>query len=86
MSKTLAPALRIGWHVVPPELVEPVRRGKLLLDRQTDRIQQHAFADLLTWLNAGRIGVPLRPLRVVDRRTHGWMEFASPAPFQRAGD
>jgi GntR family transcriptional regulator/MocR family aminotransferase len=43
-SKTLAPALRLGWLALPPRLVEPVARGKMLADRGTDRVTQHAFA------------------------------------------
>jgi GntR family transcriptional regulator / MocR family aminotransferase len=46
-SKTLAPALRIGWLVVPPSLLEAVIHEKLLADRGTARIEQHAFADFL---------------------------------------
>ena len=46
-SKTLAPALRIGWLVVPPRLLEAVTREKLLADRGTSRIEQHALADFL---------------------------------------
>ncbi len=46
-SKTLAPALRIGWLVVPPSLLQAVVHEKLLADRGTARIEQHAFADFL---------------------------------------
>jgi GntR family transcriptional regulator/MocR family aminotransferase len=46
-SKTLAPALRLGWLVVPPRLVDRVAREKRLADRGTARIEQHAFADFL---------------------------------------
>jgi GntR family transcriptional regulator/MocR family aminotransferase len=46
-SKILAPALRLGWLAVPPRLVEPVSRGKMLADRGTDRITQLAFAGFL---------------------------------------
>ncbi len=46
-SKTLAPALRIGWLVVPPALLEAVTHEKLLADRGTSRIEQHALADFL---------------------------------------
>ena len=46
-SKTLAPALRIGWLVVPPTLLEAVRREKLLADRGTARIEQYALADFV---------------------------------------
>jgi GntR family transcriptional regulator / MocR family aminotransferase len=59
-SKTLAPALRIGWLVVPPTLLEAVGREKLLADRGTARIEQHAFADFLT---RGELDRHLRRMR-----------------------
>ena len=39
-SKTLAPALRLGWLVVPPRLLARVRDEKLLADLGTARIEQ----------------------------------------------
>jgi GntR family transcriptional regulator/MocR family aminotransferase len=59
-SKTLAPALRIGWLVVPPGLLDAVRHEKLLADRGTARIEQHAFADFLT---RGELDRHLRRMR-----------------------
>lgn len=59
-SKTLAPALRIGWLVIPPPLLEAVSREKLLADRGTARIEQHAFADFLT---RGELDRHLRRMR-----------------------
>jgi GntR family transcriptional regulator / MocR family aminotransferase len=47
LSKTLAPALRLGWLVVPPSILEAVTNEKLLADRGTARIEQLAFADFL---------------------------------------
>jgi GntR family transcriptional regulator/MocR family aminotransferase len=47
LSKTLAPALRLGWLVVPPSLLEAVTEEKLLADRGTARIEQYALADFL---------------------------------------
>ena len=47
-AKTLAPALRLGWLVVPARLVDAVRTEKLLADRGTGRIEQLAFAEFLT--------------------------------------
>jgi GntR family transcriptional regulator / MocR family aminotransferase len=60
VSKTLAPALRLGWLVLPPDLVEPVRREKLLADQGSARIDQHAFADFLA---RGRLDRHLRRMR-----------------------
>ncbi len=59
-SKTLAPALRIGWLVVPPPLLEAVTHEKLLADRGTPRIEQHALADFLT---RGELDRHLRRMR-----------------------
>jgi GntR family transcriptional regulator/MocR family aminotransferase len=47
VSKTLAPALRLGWLVVPSGLVDRVSAEKMLADRGTSRIDQLAFADFL---------------------------------------
>jgi GntR family transcriptional regulator/MocR family aminotransferase len=47
-SKTLAPALRMGWLVVPVELVGPLRFEKRLADRGTAPIDQRAFAEFVT--------------------------------------
>jgi GntR family transcriptional regulator/MocR family aminotransferase len=46
-SKTLAPALRLGWLVVPPALHEAIDREKRLADWGGPRIDQHAFARFL---------------------------------------
>ena len=63
-SKTLAPALRMGWLVVPPALVEEVTHGKVLADRQTSRIDQHAFVGFLV---RGELDRHLRRMRVLYR-------------------
>ncbi len=59
-SKTLAPALRIGWLVVPGALLEAVSREKLLADRGTARIEQYALADFLV---RGELDRHLRRMR-----------------------
>jgi GntR family transcriptional regulator / MocR family aminotransferase len=59
-SKTLAPALRIGWLVVSPSILDAVSHQKLLADRGTARIEQHAFADFLT---RGELDRHLRRMR-----------------------
>jgi GntR family transcriptional regulator / MocR family aminotransferase len=60
-SKTLAPALRLGWLVVPPAMLAAVTEGKLLSDRGTARIEQIAFADFVT---RGELDRHLRRMRV----------------------
>jgi GntR family transcriptional regulator/MocR family aminotransferase len=63
-SKTLAPALRISWLVVPSRLVDAVAREKLLADRGTAHIEQHAFAD---FLRSGELDRHLRRMRALYR-------------------
>jgi GntR family transcriptional regulator/MocR family aminotransferase len=59
-SKTLAPALRLGWLIVPHALVQPIRREKYLADQGTARIEQHAFADFIA---RGELDRHLRRMR-----------------------
>jgi GntR family transcriptional regulator / MocR family aminotransferase len=59
-SKTLAPALRLGWLVVPGALLEAVRAEKAIADRGTARIEQLAFAD---FLERGELDRHLRRMR-----------------------
>ncbi|MWA00334.1 aminotransferase class I/II-fold pyridoxal phosphate-dependent enzyme [Actinomadura sp. LD22] len=47
-SKTLAPALRLGWLVLPAALVEPVAEAKRLADAHTPSLGQLVLADLIT--------------------------------------
>jgi GntR family transcriptional regulator/MocR family aminotransferase len=46
-SKTLAPALRLGWLVVPERLLEKVRVEQTFSDFGAPRIEQHTFAEFL---------------------------------------
>jgi GntR family transcriptional regulator/MocR family aminotransferase len=59
-SKTLAPALRLGWLVAPRRLLGAIGHEKLLADRGTARIEQHAFADFLA---RGELDRHLRRMR-----------------------
>jgi GntR family transcriptional regulator/MocR family aminotransferase len=61
VSKTLTPALRIGWLVVPPRLLYAVGEEKLLADHGNGRIEQHAMADFLM---RGELDRHLRRMRV----------------------
>ncbi|MDX3308995.1 MocR-like pyridoxine biosynthesis transcription factor PdxR [Streptomyces sp. NPDC054884] len=46
-SKTLGPALRLGWMVLPPHLVDPVADAKLHSDHHTESIGQLALTELI---------------------------------------
>ncbi|WP_329178478.1 MocR-like pyridoxine biosynthesis transcription factor PdxR [Streptomyces sp. NBC_01477] len=46
-SKTLGPALRLGWMVLPPQLVRPVTEAKLYSDYHTGAIGQLTLAELI---------------------------------------
>ncbi|QKG19575.1 PLP-dependent aminotransferase family protein [Actinomadura verrucosospora] len=46
-SKTLAPALRLAWLVLPAALVEPVAEAKRLADAHTPSLGQLVLADLI---------------------------------------
>ena len=59
-SKTLAPALRLGWLVVPAWLAPDVAEEKDLADRGTPVLEQAALADLL---DRGEIDRHLRRTR-----------------------
>ncbi|GAA2269386.1 GntR family transcriptional regulator [Streptomyces ruber] len=47
-SKTLGPALRLGWMVLPPHLVDAVADAKLHSDHHTESVGQLALADMIT--------------------------------------
>lgn len=68
-SKTLAPALRIGWLVVPPELVRPMDAELRRWKEGSPRIEQDALAHLL---ETGAYDRHLRKMRRIyrDRRKH----------------
>jgi GntR family transcriptional regulator/MocR family aminotransferase len=60
VSKTLVPALRIGWLAVPSRLLDAVTEEKRLADRTTAQIDQHAFA---YFLRSGELDRHLRRMR-----------------------
>ena len=47
VSKTLSPALRLGYLVLPAGLVEPFRAAKRMADRHTPSLEQEALAELI---------------------------------------
>jgi GntR family transcriptional regulator / MocR family aminotransferase len=64
-SKVLSPALRLGWLVLPPDLVDEVTTAKRQDDRGSPAFEQLAFAD---FLNRGEFDRHLRRTREVYRR------------------
>jgi GntR family transcriptional regulator/MocR family aminotransferase len=60
VSKSLAPALRLGWAVVPAELVERVTAAKRTADRGTPVLDQLALGILM---ESGRYDRHLRRMR-----------------------
>jgi GntR family transcriptional regulator/MocR family aminotransferase len=64
-SKMLAPSLRQGWLVLPPELVAGVRQAKLSADRGSPALEQLALA---AFLEAGELDRHLRRTRAIYHR------------------
>ena len=60
-SKTLAPALRMGWLVVPQRLLQAVHAEQRLADYGVSRIEQHALAELFA---SGEMDRQLRRMRL----------------------
>jgi GntR family transcriptional regulator/MocR family aminotransferase len=63
-SKTLAPGFRLGWLILPRELVEPFTEAKLLADRGSPILDQLTFAD---FLSRGEFDRHLRRMRPMYR-------------------
>ncbi|MET7569775.1 PLP-dependent aminotransferase family protein [Streptomyces sp. NPDC005492] len=68
VSKSLAPALRIGWLLCPPALMAPVTEAKHASDRGSPTLDQLALARLI---ESGRYDRHLRRMRTTyaSRRT-----------------
>lgn len=63
-SKTLAPGFRLGWMVLPRDLIEPFAEAKLLNDRGSPILDQLTFAD---FIERGEFDRHLRRMRPVYR-------------------
>ena len=64
-SKALAPAVRLGWVLAPPELADGVAEEKRISDRGSSTLDQLAMAALL---ESGRYDRHLRRMRVLYAR------------------
>jgi len=64
VSKTLAPGLRLGWLLVPGELVEAVQAEQLRWNEGSPRIDQNALA---TFIETGDYDRHLRSMRRIYR-------------------
>ncbi len=65
VSKSLAPALRIGWIVCPPAMIQAISDEKHLSDRGSPGLEQLALAALI---ESGRYDRHLRHMRAVYAR------------------
>ena len=77
-SKTLGPALRLGWMVLPAQLVDAVADAKLHSDHHTESIGQLALAELIDshaydrHVRAGRLRYRRRRDQLLHRLGSRW--------------
>jgi GntR family transcriptional regulator/MocR family aminotransferase len=64
VSKTLAPALRLGWMVVPPSLLDDVLRQKAVADEFSPALDQLTLAE---YLRSGDYDRQVRKARAIYR-------------------
>ena len=63
MSKVLFPSLRIGYAIVPPELVEAFVGARTLMDKQSPTAEQHVLA---AYMSEGYFEAHVRRIRMAD--------------------
>lgn len=79
VSKSLAPALRLGWVLAPPSLLDDLRQAKRNADFGSNGLDQHVLAELM---GSGGYDRNLRMLRrrYAERREHLVGALAARAP------
>ncbi len=65
LSKVLFPALRLGYLVLPPAWVEPMRAAKWVADRHSPTLEQETLA---LFIDEGHFERHLRRSRIANRR------------------
>ena len=72
-SKTMFPALRLGFCVVPEALIEPVANARAVAGRNSATVDQAALAEFIT---AGHYDRHLRRSRVAYRERYEAMQYS----------
>jgi GntR family transcriptional regulator/MocR family aminotransferase len=72
-SKTLAPALRIGWILSPQSLIQGLSQAKLDADRGSSGIDQLALAE---FIEGGHLDLHLRRTRLIYSRRRAQLAAA----------
>ncbi|MEL7150297.1 MAG: PLP-dependent aminotransferase family protein [Pseudomonadota bacterium] len=80
LSKSLVPAMRLGWLIVPPVLVEPVRRAHRTLGSS---VNTHVQAAVAEFISSGRFA---RHLRTTARTYQDRMICVTDALRRRLGN
>jgi GntR family transcriptional regulator/MocR family aminotransferase len=80
-SKSLGPAVRLGWIACPPALLEPLVEAKRLADHQTGPLDQLALAHLI---DSGEYDRHLRTMRRAYRRRRDALAAAAAEQLPRA--
>lgn len=78
----IQPGLSDPHHGGRQALIVTFDQGLKLVYKPRDLGMEAAFDDLLRWLDARGLSPTLKPLTVLNRGSHGWMEFAHHAPCQ----
>lgn len=82
VSKSLAPALRLGWVVAPPALLGPLRQAKMHADFGSGFLEQQVLAEFMA---SGAYDRNLRALRRRYAERRAWLVGALASRLRRGG-